>query len=165
MNYPLLFETQNALRNRIVREHNLNPESKEFSDNLTLAFYVEVGECANEWKGFKQWSTKRNPSESVLEEYVDGFHFLLEKGLEIGLSTFEPTLVKVNDPGTMFRETYTLIAQLENAKNKHIKEFYYGMLFNHYLALGKALGFTSKQIEAAYFEKNKVNFKRQEEGY
>ncbi|MBH0159084.1 dUTP diphosphatase [Fictibacillus sp. 5RED26] len=184
MNIPLMFETQESLRSRIIQEHNLDPNSKEFSDNLTLAFYVEVGECANEWRGFKQWSKKRTPvtkkvefafgnpggafeivTNPLLEEYVDGFHFLLEKGLEIGLSTFEPTIVKVNNPGTMFRETYTLIAQLEKAKNYHIKSFYYGVLFNHYLALGKSLGFTTKEIESAYFEKNKVNFQRQEDGY
>jgi dimeric dUTPase (all-alpha-NTP-PPase superfamily) len=59
---------------------------------------VELGECANEWRGFKFWSVNQIPHTSavrvptmmeedkeyynpLLEEYVDGLHFVLELGL------------------------------------------------------------------------------------
>jgi dimeric dUTPase (all-alpha-NTP-PPase superfamily) len=60
---------------------------------------VELGECANEWRGFKFWSVNQLPHTSavrtpcmmeedkeyynpLLEEYVDGLHFVLELGLD-----------------------------------------------------------------------------------
>ena len=55
MNLSRLFETQAALDARIFESH---PELKG-QDNLdwkVLALQVELGECANEWRGFKKWS-------------------------------------------------------------------------------------------------------------
>jgi dimeric dUTPase (all-alpha-NTP-PPase superfamily) len=37
--------------------------------------------------------------------------------------------------------------------------------FTNYLLLGYQLGFTYGEIYQAYFEKNQINFKRQEENY
>lgn len=50
VNLTKLFETQKVLRNRI------GYESPDCYEKLILALLVEVGECANEWRGFKFWS-------------------------------------------------------------------------------------------------------------
>lgn len=55
MNLSKLFEMQRELDERIMDEH---PELKG-QNNLDwkiLALQVELGECANEWRGFKKWS-------------------------------------------------------------------------------------------------------------
>ncbi|HGQ2848724.1 TPA: dUTP diphosphatase [Streptococcus pneumoniae] len=106
MNLTELFETQAALDEHIMQEH---PELRG-QDNLDwklLALQVELGECANEWRGFKKWSKDQEPRtvkrietewdddgtptewdvyqdvNPLLEEYVDCLHFILSIGLEI----------------------------------------------------------------------------------
>jgi len=94
MNLTKLFETQAALDEHIMQEH---PELRG-QNNLDwklLALQVELGECANEWRGFKKWSKDQEPRTKVpvtawgepyknplLEEYVDCLHFILSIGLE-----------------------------------------------------------------------------------
>lgn len=60
MNLAKLFETQAALDEHIMQEH---PELRG-QNNLDwklLALQVELGECANEWRGFKKWSKDQEP--------------------------------------------------------------------------------------------------------
>lgn len=66
MNLAKLFQTQHELDEHIMNEH---PELKG-QDNLdwkVLALQVELGECANEWRGFKKWSKRQEPR--LLVEY------------------------------------------------------------------------------------------------
>jgi dimeric dUTPase (all-alpha-NTP-PPase superfamily) len=58
MNLTKLFETQKILRDRI--DYN----SEDRFEKLVLALLVELGECANEWRGFKFWSTDQEPRKS-----------------------------------------------------------------------------------------------------
>lgn len=61
MNLSKLFEMQKVLDERIMDEH---PELRENESNLDwkiLALQVELGECANEWRGFKFWSNDQEP--------------------------------------------------------------------------------------------------------
>ncbi|WP_036120773.1 dUTP diphosphatase [Lysinibacillus sphaericus] len=60
MDIKKLFETQAALDEHIMQEH---PELRG-QNNLDwkiLALQVELGECANEWRGFKKWSKDQEP--------------------------------------------------------------------------------------------------------
>lgn len=97
MNLTKLFETQAKLDEHIMQEH---PElqGQNNLDWKLLALQVELGECANEWRGFKKWSKDQEPRTKVvrnpiiageplhynplLEEYVDCLHFILSIGLE-----------------------------------------------------------------------------------
>lgn len=150
MNLTKLFETQQVLRDKIGYE---GPDRLE---KLILALLVEVGECANEWRGFKLWSKNQEPRTSMntcehcnrlgrkgcigcygklyknplLEEYVDGLHFILEIGLVINETDFKPI-------------------RLMSLTNNITQQFN---------------SFTWEQIEQAYFDKNKVNQERQENG-
>ena len=65
MNLKNLFNMQHALDQRIIDKH---PELKG-QDNLEwkiLALQVELGECANEWRGFKKWSNNQNPKTKIM---------------------------------------------------------------------------------------------------
>ncbi|KGR88709.1 dUTP diphosphatase [Lysinibacillus odysseyi] len=55
-----LYDTQQELDAHILDNH----EELKGQDNLdwkVLALQVELGECANEWRGFKKWSNDRKP--------------------------------------------------------------------------------------------------------
>lgn len=60
MNLKKIFEAQAQLDEHIIQEH---PELRG-QDNLdwkVLALQVELGELANEWRGFKKWSNDQEP--------------------------------------------------------------------------------------------------------
>jgi len=54
MNLTKLFEMQRELDERIVKEKGL--EGQDLLPQKILALQVELGECAQEWRGFKFWS-------------------------------------------------------------------------------------------------------------
>ncbi|GAB0167473.1 dUTP diphosphatase [Lysinibacillus sp. CTST325] len=59
-----LFKTQAELDEHIMQEH---PELRG-QNNLDwklLALQVELGECANEWRGFKKWSKDQEPRTKI----------------------------------------------------------------------------------------------------
>ncbi|MGN4127649.1 dUTP diphosphatase [Lysinibacillus sphaericus] len=67
MNLTKLFETQAKLDEHIMQEH---PElqGQNNLDWKLLALQVELGECANEWRGFKKWSKDQEPRTKVKVE-------------------------------------------------------------------------------------------------
>ncbi len=164
MNFKKLFEMQEKLDNRIESEHNL--QNQELFYKKILALQVEVGELANETRCFKFWSLKK-PSEAsvILEEYVDCLHFILSIGIETNLQNikFNQNLGFKNnsDITGMFLSLNEKINTF--AKNKLEKS--YIDLFEQFILLGNALGFTNKDVEEAYLSKNEINHKRQDEGY
>jgi dimeric dUTPase (all-alpha-NTP-PPase superfamily) len=178
MNLNKLFEIQKVLRDKIGYN-----EPDRFN-KLVLALLVELGECANEWRGFKYWSQNQSPRihqakapymdlddadfyNPLLEEYVDKLHFILELGLELNFTDIKVRLIKEKDITIQFIEltgrAYNLYFQ-----NRIMGEVYqttYEQLFNVFLGLGEMLGFTWEQIEQAYLDKNQINHQRQESGY
>lgn len=72
MNLTKLFETQKVLDERIVQEKGL--EGQDLLPQKILALQVELGELANEWRGFKFWSEDREPrtNAAVKCEKCDG---------------------------------------------------------------------------------------------
>lgn len=61
MDLSKLFEMQRELDERIVRDKGL--EGRDLLPEKILALQVELGELANEWRGFKFWSEDRDPRE------------------------------------------------------------------------------------------------------
>lgn len=195
MDIQKLFETQKILRDRI--DYN---EPDRFN-KLVLALLVEVGECANEWRGFKFWSKDQKPrtTEScgnclgegkgffsgkewtghkelcvqcggtgrdknknpLLEEYVDGLHFVLELGLEMNCRPEKIELMKNETVTDCFIDVMELATEFEISPGT----WNYSMLFERYIELGEQLGFTWDEVEQAYYEKNQINHQRQENGY
>lgn len=190
MNLAKLFDMQQKLDDHIMDEH---PELKG-QNNLDwkiLSLQVELGECANEWRGFKKWSNDQEPRTKVvhresydkppyyrnlvLEEYVDCLHFILSIGLEIGADKWMEIeeypqaydnggiILQFLDVNSRFLELMEEIIRMDLFP-KEIRWLYIHA-FESFLQLGTKLGFTWEQIEQAYFAKNAVNHQRQENGY
>ncbi|MED3732532.1 dUTP diphosphatase [Geobacillus stearothermophilus] len=161
MNWPLFYDMQRALDERIETEHGLMEE--DLFARKQLAFLVELGELANETRCFKFWSIKPPaPAERVLEEYVDGLHFLLSLGLECGLFYQENEAPSAGRP---LVEQFLAVFRAAERFGETRARGEYDALFAEYWRLGVALGFSSDDIEAAYRRKNEVNHKRQDHGY
>jgi len=160
MNFELLFTLQKQLDDRIVQEHGL--DDVDLFENKLLALKVELGELANETRCFKYWSKKApSPKETILEEYVDGIHFILSLGLELGITAFEglPEKTALSEVQA-FHDVYRAIDRLASKK-----EAPYYNLMESYLTLGQTIGLEYKEIGKAYLKKNKVNHNRQDQGY
>ncbi len=161
MNLEKLFKLQNDLDQRIEKQHGL--ENNSLLSMKVLALQVELAELANETRCFKFWSSKEpSNKEVILEEFVDCLHFILTLGLE---KNFTYTNIDVKDA------QYDLTAQFLNLYID-INDFFicssndhYITLFEDFLTLGKMLDFTTKDIENAYYKKNSINHKRQDDGY
>ncbi|MBW8350752.1 dUTP diphosphatase [Bacillus sp. IITD106] len=189
MNLGKLFELQRELDDHILEEH---PELKG-QNNLDwkiLALQVELGECANEWRGFKKWSNDQEPrtgtiykyddegrgtleahTNPLLEEYVDSLHFILSIGLEldseIRTCVVEPFIYDENSITNQFIEinyqSHLVISAYEYKKSDAVDSWF--TLFNLFAGLGEMLGFKWEEVEQAYIQKNEVNHARQESGY
>lgn len=59
MNLQPLFEKQRQLDQYIIKKKGL--EGQDLLPNKILALQVELGELANEWRGFKHWSDNQEP--------------------------------------------------------------------------------------------------------
>jgi dimeric dUTPase (all-alpha-NTP-PPase superfamily) len=79
-----LTEKQKVLDERIMTEFDLDPNNQAMHRKKMVAFFVELGEFINEERSFKYWSRKKtNNRHKVIEEYIDGLHFILSIGLHI----------------------------------------------------------------------------------
>lgn len=111
-----------------------------------------------EYVGAPNEPVKKYP---LLEEYVDGLHFVLEIGLEIdfNIEFYVLDTQKYDDVISQFVWINRTVTDFFMGKRV------YDVLLDEYIGLGEMLGFTWEEIETAYFEKNKVNHKRQDSGY
>lgn len=175
MNFNDLFEVQAELDKRIIDEHNLH--GHDLLHKKCVAMICELYEAANEARFFKYWSKDQKPRKKrlkyptmneedkeyynpLLEEYVDTLHFALSIGNDLGYTHHE-----YNDPGHLDMNhsllgLTQLITVLPYANEKNM-----GLIFDYLINFGYQLGFTEKDVRDAYFEKNKTNHERQENGY
>lgn len=163
MQLEKLFEMQKALDQHIEEKHEL--ETEDLFNRKILALLVEVSELANETRCFKFWSIKPSSAKRViLEEYVDGIHFILSLGIECDFHNLslsikaEPTNKNVTEQFLFINEKVSHFQ-----KSKSITD--YTSLFEAYLQLGELLGITYNEMEQAYFQKNEVNYQRQQNDY
>ena len=202
MDLTTLFETQRQLDDRIEQQHPRQAGEGRLSKKI-LALQVELGELANEWRGFKFWSNDQEPrteeicslcegsgeisayfndgvsdgyidvqcpvcegyksdKNPLLEEYVDCLHFILSIGL--GKGYLHPPFwhpIKEEDITSQFNSLFRKIGDY----SKHKTDGNYSQIFGLFYNLGGMLGFTWDQVEAAYYDKNKINLERQANGY
>lgn len=110
----------------------------------------------------------------LLEEYVDGLHFVLEIGLdlkEMGLINELPQEAQPYRRSFAIEEQYKqvvyvtlMIVRYSNSSPQMVAREYMCLL-EDYLELGRLLGFNSEDIHKAYMEKNAENHNRQNRGY
>ncbi|RQD71879.1 MAG: dUTPase [Tindallia sp. MSAO_Bac2] len=161
MNWSELFKKQKQLDRFILENHDL--EKENLTERKILAFQVELGELANETRCFKFWSVKEASSkEVILEEYVDGLHFLLSLGLEMDYIFDELEPEKIEDNETLqFLSVYRAMSQFD--QNRSYANFH--QLFQAFVSLGEQLGFTREEVMKSYLSKNETNHQRQQDGY
>jgi dimeric dUTPase (all-alpha-NTP-PPase superfamily) len=163
MQLKKLFQMQMALDTHIQEKHGL--QNDDLFTRKVLALLVEVGELANETRCFKFWSVKpSSPQNVILEEYVDGIHFILSLGIVCGFDAKEFSLEKTTSAETLteqFLNVYQQTSAFQNSKSFGD----YLALFQSYMALASLLGISHEEIEQAYFSKNEVNYQRQQNNY
>ncbi|WP_188206369.1 dUTP diphosphatase [Alkalibacillus aidingensis] len=162
MDWNRLYELQEILDNRIIE--TISKSREDVQGDKYLALMVEISELANETRCFKYWSQKgASEREVILEEYVDGIHFLLSIGIDydyrfdqekIDLCTY-PTLTEA------FHQVYDQIARFK--MDPTVTN--YNRLMNEYLTVGDMLSFQTDEIVQAYLDKNEENHQRQSQGY
>lgn len=192
MNLQPLFEMQDALDEKIVTEKGL--EGQDLLEEKILALQVELGELANDWRGFKYWSENQKPNtfypcldcggsghnfienckecdetgiggNPMLEEFVDCLHFILSIGNGLKITPVSVMAVK-GDHGltSHILDLFEMVCLFRGGTHED-QEWKYKKLFKNFIGLGDMLGFTWEQIEQAYMDKNKVNHERQQNGY
>ena len=163
MNTDKLLKMQKELDRHIETQHELKEE--DLFERKLLALLVEVGELANETRCFKFWSLKPSSEKAViLEEFVDGIHFILSLGIECGfdnISSIIPARSTETNISSQFLEIYDFVHNFRKSRSK--EDFIY--LFASYMKLAELLGLNEDEIEQAYIEKNEVNYERQRKGY
>lgn len=156
MDFKKMKDIQAKLDTYIGESKNI--QMKKHKSDRIIALQVEFNELLNECPFlFKYWSNKKMDRDKALEEYVDGWHFILSIANDFGVENHEYKAPIVHDMQRLARGINNMISIL----NKEL----YPSLVNHYLLFGEKLGFTQEDIEKAYIQKNKVNYERQDEGY
>lgn len=163
MNTEKLFAMQRELDRHIEDKHGL--ASEDLFDRKVLALLVELGELANETRCFKFWSTKAaSDRQVILEEFVDGIHFILSLGIECGLKAPQYQSDQKEPSHPVYEQFLNVFGAVTIFQSTRTEE-HYSELFSTYMLLGNMLGFTANEIEQAYMEKNEVNYERQRKGY
>ena len=163
MNVTKLFEMQKGLDQHIEEQHQLN--ETDLFDRKILALLVELGELANETRCFKFWSLKGpSASQVILEEFVDGIHFILSLGIECGYENKFKLSTSTNQEVNLTNQFITIYKVVNVFQaSRSLADFH--ALFQAYLHLAVLLGFSNSDIEQAYIGKNEVNYQRQQQGY
>ncbi|WP_449621176.1 dUTP diphosphatase [Robertmurraya sp. Marseille-Q9965] len=158
-----IFAMQKELDSHIEQKHGLQEE--DLFDRKILALLVELGELANETRCFKFWSLKpASDQATILEEFVDGVHFMASLGIECSFDTIEEVKSEKDDKVTIneqFLNVYEAVHAFRIARSKET----YILMLQAYLFLANLLGFQDEDIKRAYISKNEVNYKRQQTGY
>lgn len=162
INLKELYQLQKELDEDIAKRHDITYKST-FRKRL-LAFIVELGEFSNETRSFKFWSLKP-PSETnvILEEYVDGLHFILSLGISLKV---KKTIYQIKKKKGYNLVDAILLSYKEALKlldNYCLKQ--YEITMNSYLNLIAYLDVKSTDVIKAYKSKLAINFKRQIDHY
>lgn len=161
MNLTKIFEMQKELDKSIYETHELDKVAHVKTKAL-VALLVEVGEFANEYAPFKYWKkSKAIKREAVLEEFVDGIHFLTSIANELNLDPEVKVIIANEDKSLQLAETFKAINILLSEYNVLNLAKAYGL----YLGNAVLLKITEKEILNHYIAKNKINYERLKNNY
>ncbi|MCP4336728.1 MAG: dUTPase [Mycoplasma sp.] len=160
MDFKKIISMQKQLDLNIEKTHKVKAE--EVINHKIVALIVEIAEFANEIQSFKYWKKNKNiNNELILEEFVDGIHFLLSLSIQKNSSTIIEPIVISNDEVLQLGQIFLEASKLKEDFSKEQIEKTFGV----YMGIAKIIGLKDKEIESFYIEKNKVNFKRLSTGY
>lgn len=135
-------------------------------DKKLIAFFVEIAEFLNEIEVFKYWKiTKKHDNKlKILEEFVDGLHFLASIGLELNYQAFEFRWeVSSQSFVELIKELYLQYAYFLNSKDK--TEEQYRKIAITFFQIVINLGFSAKEVLQAFTLKNQLNLTRIQQNY
>lgn len=160
-----IINLQKELDARIVTTKMLNQKAnQDILKAKFLALLVEISEFANEQRCFKYWSSKPASSKEILlEEYIDGFHFIISIAINLNLNLAKLKFKQLSyqNLNLAFLELFDLTLKLEQARDLvAINQW-----FNCYYCIGKMCNFSADDIFNSYLAKNKINHLRQEQNY
>lgn len=163
-NIAKMFDMQRELDQFIIDTQKLEGD---YVDLKVIAFKVEFGEFLNEHKFFKFWKVDKTPNwgelfgpNPVLEEFVDGIHFLLSLALEKKWDRFLHALEVVS------LEDKTLSAlSIDIFHNPLSSCGHWFQCLLDMLQFASLVGLSIQDIEDGYQAKYEINIKRQKEGY
>ena len=161
---PTLLEKQRELDDYIMRERGLTHD--ETIEQRKLAFVVELAELAQEWRGFKYWSDNQQPSDKMLEEYVDVLHFALSLHNFYGGDTdFTSSSVKSTTEKWSGDKPYPLIVFLSIINHNYDYSWNSGVTLYMVLVISIRLDLQVDDILKEYDRKYQINIERQNNGY
>lgn len=151
MDILLMLQAQADLDEFTLKRAGVEGYPKE---NIELALRVELGELVQEWKGFKYWKKSKGDVDraKLLEEWADCMHFALS--LENNRCRNEQ---ESHDTITEDYEGITVLESLNRA--------FETLTLLDIVWLGLDLGFTEKELEDAYYNKNTKNWERMRGNY
>lgn len=157
-----LHTIQSDVHAAVAHANGINMQDYQVLDNLVFAFFVELGEVANEIEFFKHWKKEKRDNKKVqLEEVADLLAFLMAicdvKGYQKIIREARPFEFYED---AEFMDMFLLLKRLELATFQDVQQG-----FSLVLGIAKKLGFTVGQVVSAYLEKSGVNIERQESGY
>lgn len=161
---------QEKLDKHVREKHGIDYDT---SNLKIIAFKTEFGEFLNEHRFFKFWSKDQEPRTKelrygkrhfyynpLLEEYVDGIHFLLSIGIERKYIKWAHALEAVDyDNRNLESLALDVFNNPLNSAGKWVQ------CVSDYLQMGYLVGYGPDDIVVAYLEKNKINHARQDSGY
>lgn len=154
----LMFSMQRELDEKILDEFCYGGE--ELHVHRRLAFLDEVAELMNKTRVHKYWSKKEmDERDELLEEYVDGLHFLLTIGNDLHVPN-----AFFSDPKPMnLLESFDAIFTTATIIYSPIG---WQLTMTLFVGLGEALSFEwEEDIVPAYYKKYKINQERLKNGY
>lgn len=159
-----IMQLQEQLDNKIMKVRVIKNGHNATLTARFLALIVEIAEFANEQRCFKYWSSKPASEKNVLlEEYIDGFHFIISiaNSLKLPIVNCEVKLTKYKDLNLAFIELFSATIQLFTDKNL----LTFNKWINIYYSIGHFCHFNGDDIFKGYLAKNKINHQRQEQNY
>ncbi|AVN58868.1 dUTP diphosphatase [Mesoplasma florum] len=154
---------QEFLDNKIIEKHNLTLDHEMFRKKL-IAFWVELGEYANEEKSFKYWKQGAPGAKEVqLEEYIDGLHFIISLGNQINYNfeTFNFNDLGYNNNIDCYFELIKDLTALVNQPNDQT----FSKILNSFLQIAKVQNYSEEDLIKTYKAKHEKNQQRQVENY
>lgn len=170
-NLLALSEKQRQLDQFIYQNHHLFL-TPELTQKKMMAFFVELGEYANEERSFKYWSEKlQAPRQRQLDEYIDGLHFLLSLGndFDYDFNDFDYLAPKTKSIIEQYFDVIhhfnSLLSLTKAASDRQLIKNIYPQLLNSYFGLANIASYQQEELLEAYRQKNEINFQRQQQHY
>ena len=162
MNIKELIKTQQKLDAAMFEKAGI---TKYPSDDMLLAYKVEVGEALNAWSGFKYWKDNKSFNrDAILEELADCLHFALSlEGYYDEFYDYRYKEYEGREPWEYLQRRMGMgrVGVNYYAENCFKNDEYVG----NTIALALSMGFTREELVDAYYKKNKKNYERIAGGY